>query len=67
MRYSMMSPGWQSSASHIASRVENLTPLTLPVFSLERFTGVTPTLLESSTRVIFLSSSMRSNRITIAI
>ena len=64
---SRRSPGWQSRTSHIASRVESLIALTLPVFSLDRFTLVMPTLFESSTRVIFLSSITWSRRITIGI
>ena len=37
-----MSPGWQSKALQIASKVENLTALALPVFRIERFACVMP-------------------------
>ncbi len=64
---SRISPGWQSRTSQMASSVESLMALTFPVLSLERLTLVIPTLLESSTRVIFLSSMTRSKRMIIGI
>lgn len=54
--YSKMSPGWQSSASHIASSVENLIADILPFFIFERLTFDTPTFSDSSLSEIFLSA-----------
>lgn len=59
--YSNISPGWQSSASHIASSVENLIALILPFFILERLTFDTPTLSDSSFSEIFLSAMTLSS------
>ena len=55
-----MSPGWQSSALHSADKVEKRTALALPVFKMERFTGVIPTFSASSAEVIFLLASIIS-------
>ena len=57
--YTKISPGWQSSTSQIASRVENRMAFTLPVFSLERFTFAIPTLLDNSFNDIFRSDITR--------
>ena len=46
----------------MASSVEKRMALTLPVFSLERFTLETPTFAESSLRDIFRSAMTRSRR-----
>ncbi len=59
---SSMSPGWQSSVSHIASRVENLTPWTFPVLIFDRLTYDIPTFSASSLRLILRSAMMRSRR-----
>ena len=56
----MMSPGWHSSALQIESSVENRMALALPVFSIERFAGVIPTLSASSPEDIFLRASITS-------
>ncbi len=51
--YSRMSPGWQSRALQIDSRVLNLIALALPVFRMERFESVRSTFSESSFSDIF--------------
>ena len=56
-----MSPGWQSRASHMASRVEKRMALTLPVLIFERFTFAMPTRSASSLRDIFRSAITRSS------
>lgn len=61
LRYSKISPGWQSSTSHIASNVEKRTAFTLPVFKLERLTLEIPTFAESSFNDIFRSAITRSS------
>ncbi len=38
-----MSPGWQSSARHIASSVDSLTALALPFFKIDKLAIVIPT------------------------
>src|SRR5690606_7036751 len=43
LRYSRISPGWQSSSLHIASRVENRMALALPFFRMEILAMVIPT------------------------
>jgi len=48
-----MSPGWQSSALQIASKVLNLIAFAFPVFKIERFDKVSPTFSESSFSDIF--------------
>lgn len=67
LRNSRISPGWQSSTSQMAARVENRTALAFPVFSLERLTLLTPTRSLSSFRLIFLSAIMRSSLTIISI
>lgn len=66
-RYSNISPGWQSNSRQIASRVLKRTPFALPVFSIERFTLVTPTRCASSLSEIFLLDIMTSRLMMIAI
>ena len=53
LTYSKMSPGWQSSALQIASKVLNLIAFAFPVFKIERFDKVSPTFSESSFSDIF--------------
>src|SRR4029079_5231038 len=48
-----MSPGWQSNALQIASKVEKRIAFALPVFKIERLDNVKSTLSESSFREIF--------------
>ena len=67
LRNSSISPGWQSSTSHMASRVENLIALTLPVFNFDRFTFATPTFSLNSFSEIFLSAITLSSLKIIAI
>ena len=64
---SNMSPGWQSSTSQIAFKVENRIALTFPVLILERFTLEIPTFYANSFSDIFLSAITRSNLNIIAI
>ena len=45
-----MSPGWQPSASQIASSVEKRIARALPVFRMDRFTIVIPTRSASSVK-----------------
>jgi hypothetical protein len=61
---SSMSPGLQSSALQIASRVLNLIPLTFPVFKRERLVMEIPTLSESSVSDIFFLA-IATSRFTI--
>ena len=58
--YARISPGWQDSSLHIASRVENRIAFALPVFRIEMLASVIPTLSASSVSVIFRSTSIRS-------
>ena len=46
--YSKRSPGWQSSALQIDSKVLNLIAFAFPVFKMERFESVKSTLSDSS-------------------
>src|SRR6188472_4239850 len=57
-----MSPGWQSNALQIASRVEKRIALALPFFNTERFGSVMPTFSESSVTLILRFASMTSIR-----
>ena len=59
--YSSISPGWQSSASQIASRVEKRIAEIFPVLSFDRLTLVIPTFSESSLSDIFLSAMTLSS------
>src|SRR5262249_59403571 len=52
-RYSRMSPGWQSRARQIPSRVEKRMALALPFFRMERLAIVMPTRSASSVTLIF--------------
>ena len=61
---SRMSPGWQSSARHRASSVENLNALTLPFFILDRFMFVMPTLSANSNNDILRSTMSLSSLMT---
>lgn len=67
MRCSIISPGWQSNASQMASSVEKRIARDLPVLSFERFTTDTPTLSASSERVILRRASIISRFEIIAI
>lgn len=62
-----MSPGWQSNALQIASRVVKRTALAFPVFSMDRLAKVSPTLAESSFSEIFLSAITTSKLMIIGI
>src|SRR5437868_1315499 len=55
-----MSPGWQSNALQIASRVENRIALAFPFFKIERFAIVIPTLSVSSVTLILRLASITS-------
>ena len=57
-----MSPGWQSSTSQMASRVEKRMALIFPVLILERLTLEMPTCSARWLREIFLSAMTRSRR-----
>jgi len=61
-----MSPGWQSRALQIASKVEKRIALAFSFFSIERFAIVIPTLSESSVTLIFRLASITSTLIIIA-
>lgn len=62
-----MSAGWQSSALHIASRVEKRIAFALPVFNIERFAGVMPIRSASSNDDILRLASITSTFTIIAI
>ena len=57
-----MSPGWQSSTSQMASRVEKRMALIFPVLILDRLTLEMPTCSARWLREIFLSAMTRSRR-----
>ncbi len=61
------SPGWQSKALQIASRVESRMALALPFLSMEMFAMVIPTFSVSSVTLIFRLANMTSIFIIIAI
>src|SRR3954470_8100986 len=61
-----MSPGWQESASQIASRVEKRIARALPVLRIERLASVIPTRSASSVSVIRRSWSRSSSLTAIA-
>jgi hypothetical protein len=63
----MMSPGWQSKALQMDSKVENLIALALPFFNIDRFAIVMPTFSVSSVTLIFLFANITSIFIIIAI
>ena len=58
--YSKISPGVQSNALQIASRVTNLIAFAFPVFNIERFAVVMPTILDNSFNEIFRLAIMTS-------
>ena len=60
--YSRISPGWQFSASQIATSVEKRMALIFPVFILDKLTFATPTFSESSFKLILRSAITRSRR-----
>src|SRR5258706_6871602 len=62
-----MSPGWQSKALQIASKVEKRIAFAFSFFNIERLAIVIPTLSDSSVTLIFLLASITSIFITIAI
>jgi hypothetical protein len=62
-----MSPGWQSKALQIASKVEKRIAFALSFFNIERLAIVIPTLSESSVTLIFRLASITSMFIIIAI
>src|SRR5262245_47856577 len=55
-----MSPGWQSRARQIPSRVEKRMALALPFFRMERLAIVMPTRVASSVTLIFRLASITS-------
>ena len=55
-----MSPGWQSNALQIASKVLKRIAFAFPVFKIERLDNVKSTLSESSFREIFRLAIMTS-------
>src|SRR5688572_27722095 len=61
-----MSPGWQESASQIASSVEKRIARALPVLRIERLASVIPTLSARSVSVIRRSCSTSSSLTTMA-
>ena len=65
--YSRISPGWQSSASQMASSVEKRIAFALPVFRMERLEMVRSTFSESSVRLIFRLASITSRFTMMAI
>jgi len=65
--YSKISPGWQSKALQIASKVENRTALAFPFFKIDKLAIVIPTFSASSVTLIFLFASITSMLIIIAI
>jgi hypothetical protein len=62
-----MSPGWQSKALQIASKVENRIALALPFLSMEMLAIVIPTFSVSSVTLIFLLANITSIFMIIAI
>ena len=64
--YSNRSPGWQSRALQIASRVESLTARALPVLRIERLTTEISTLSDSSDSDILRLASITSRFMIIA-
>src|SRR5699024_7022620 len=58
--YSRISPGWQFSSRHKASRVVKRTALALPFFKTERLAGVIPMALASSPAPTFLLAIITS-------
>jgi L-iditol 2-dehydrogenase len=64
--YSRMSPGWHASSRQMASSVENLTALALPVLRIERLASVIPTRSARSVSEILRSTMTRSSRTIIA-
>ena len=58
--YSSRSPGWQSSASHSAVRVEIRIALAVPVLRIDMLAMVMPTRRESSVRLIYRFASITS-------
>lgn len=59
-----MSPGWQSSTSHIDSKVVNRMAFALPLFRIDKFASVISIALASSFAVIFLSFKSLSRCMT---
>ena len=59
-RYSRMSPGWQSNASHSLTRVDIFSAFALPFFSTETLARVMPTRYDSSVTLIFRLASITS-------
>ncbi len=62
-----MSPGWQSNALQIASRVDSFTAFAFPVFKIERLAWVIPIFSASSCDCILRLASITSTLITIGI
>jgi len=62
----MMSPGWQSKALQIASRVEKRIAFAFPFFNIEMLAIVIPTFSDNSVTLIFLLANITSMLIMIA-
>ena len=62
-----ISPGWQSSALQIDSRVLKRMAFALPVFNMDKFESVIPTFSDSSFNDIFRLAIITSKFTTIAI
>jgi hypothetical protein len=67
LTYSKMSPGWHSNTLQIVSKVLNLIAFAFPVFNMERFDKVNPTLSDSSLSDIFRFAIITSKFTMIAI
>src|SRR5690606_37811290 len=65
--YSKISPGWQSNALQIASKVEKRIAFALPFFNIEIFAIVLPTFSESSVTLIFRFANITSRFTIMAI
>ena len=60
LRYSNISPGWQSRALHMAINVDTLIAFALPVFKIDIFARVMPTFSASWVTLIFRLASITS-------
>lgn len=58
--YSNISPGWQSNASHSFANVDTLIAFALPVFKIDTFAMVIPSLSANWVTLIFRFASITS-------
>lgn len=65
--YSKISPGWQSKALQIDSKVEKRIALAFPFFKIDKFAIVIPTFSVNSVTLIFLFANIISIFTIIAI